>query len=65
MKWLATVLLVACTPTAPGPIAPVIPDATIDAGCATIDKINAARLIRAPDGSALWLPCDSGSTLAP
>lgn len=46
-----------CTPA---PVPPVVPDAMSDAGCFVIDKINAARLIRSADGSALWIPCEAG-----
>ena len=56
--WLA-MMLNCCTPS-PQPVVPIVPDAAPDAGCGTIDKINAARLIRTADGSALYIPCDAG-----
>ena len=60
-RWSFVVLAVAtCTPT-PAPVAPPVVDAS-DAGCAFEDKINASRLIRTSDGSALWIPCDAGSS---
>ena len=58
--WLLLALASVCCCTRPPVPTPVVPDATPEAGCGTIDKINAARLIRAPDGSALYVPCEAG-----
>ncbi len=51
-------LVAACTPH---PSPPIVPDATPDGSCETIQKINAARLIRSPDGSAAVFSCDAGA----
>jgi hypothetical protein len=59
---LAAFLALPACPTQPPPVTPT-PDAS-DAAvpCHVIDEVNASRLIRQPDGSALWVaPCDGGA----
>jgi hypothetical protein len=42
------------------PVTPVQVDASPDGGCAVLDEITVARLIRNPDGTALVIHCDAG-----
>lgn len=49
-----------CVP-APGP--PIVPDANVDGGCQTLDKITAEREIRDPaTGYPMIVHCDGSTT---